>query len=598
MKKLLLLLYLVLINITIGQNSKYDLSEILSSFDDDNLNEYTLNLLEEIYNNKLDLNTLDFADKNKLFFIDEYLLNKIVNNRIQNGNYKSFSDLYKLADVNPNELNKLLPFVKIDLINKIDTKIDLSPNIISRIRFLSKNNFEIPDKYYSRFVVLSNYYKFYSILDNTSQNTPQLKNISLSISPNLVLKKIIIGEYNINFGFGLALWGPYKLFKGRYFRSIGKNNSRLKKHSSADIKNSLSGAGVTFNYNKISSTLFYSKKRIRDNLFNSDNKIDRQHFGCIIKYINEKSEIEFLLQNYKFSSLGKKIKSFLNFGLTSKFTFNNYSYENEVNLNSNHLSQVHTFKYQSTKYLTIFYLIRNYNNLFQFGYANPIRESSTIRNEFGQMFCLEYRFNKTKYLLYIDKYNLSSKLNKNIVLSGIEYIGVVSHKFDKGLELISNVKYENKEKIINGKESIMIGRLANILFRVEMKSEITNHFNLHQRLDITRILNSKSKYSYSISSRINYTIPKILNLIIGVAYFNIPDDNMPVYLYEYDLPGLFTNRRLNGDGFSWYCLTKLKLFNSLVLSIKYSQYTRKNQFQINYYSNQITDLKVQLDLKI
>lgn len=588
MKTLFSLGILLFCSFIYGQTKSFDIADFLAKHFPENYNERSIDLLENLIENKIDLNKLSFTDKSKLFFIKENLIDKIIKYREKYGRFSSIDDLYGITDINPNELNLLIPFVKVTI--QQNARQRKFPNILPGIKFRSRiiRKSTSSNSYYSRIIGLNKYYQFSGVYDNSPDfNNIRLKNYSLKISPSEFLSTIIAGRYNINFGFGLSLWGPYKMFKGIYYRSVRRSNSRLKMYKSASSNSVLNGLGINLRSGNFNIKTFYSE--------NIDDDIST-HFGTILQYFSEKVQIDFLY--HKIIPENVVAKNSESVSVSASVGFSDWKYENEINFSNNNLSQLHTLKYFPSDDVTLFYLVRNYSDLDNQFFANPLRESSGKTNEFGQIFCLEFSFTQRKLLLFLDKYQKSAKLNPNVNLNGTEFSLRFIDKSLTAFENIFDLKYEKKEEFDNSETNYFIGSDKSLKMKIKTICKISNKANFYARIDYIKNLAPDINPGYAITSGLNLQIPEKVQVKSRFTSYSVKTNSSAIYIYDDDLPGMFLTKQFSGNGIYWYFLARFRIIADLWCSFKYSEQTTGNNDFNSNFSESKRELKLQIDLKI
>jgi len=589
MKTYYFLIFLLVFGFLFGQTKDFDAVEFLSKYFPENYNENSIYLLENLYENKIDLNLLKLSDKSILFFVNEKLIDEIINYRNKTGKYLSVKDLYNIPDINPNKLKLLIPFITISSCKqskKINIK-DFLPELNFRGKFTEDFYSPFRQVYYSKIFVKNKYYRFSILYNNPSGLPVNFENFSVKITPSSPLSEIVTGKYSINFGFGLSLWGPYKMFKGIYYKAIRKSNARLKMHKAVSFKNVLRGAAIKTKYDFFSTKLFLSQ----NNLLNIKN-----HFGVILQYFNKNRKIDFLY--HKIISKKNNRKCFSSYSFSLSFSFSKWKYENEINYYNNSISQIHSIKFYPSDDLTFFYLIRSYNKQNHQLFANPIREYSAKKNEFGQIFCLEFNFRKQKLILFLDKFQNSSKQNPNIKLHGNEFALRFIDKSFYFTKTIFDLKYEKKEsfKFSLIRQHIVFDKILKI--KLKTIYSVPNKINIYSRIDYHKTIAPYSGTGYSLTTGFNLKVFKNFRLKGRFTTFQIPQSSSIIYIYEEDLPGAFLTKSFSGRGIYWYFLAQIKIRDDLRLTFKYSEQTTGNNYYQNNFKTLKRNFKIQADFKI
>lgn len=586
MKRILLMGSIFFFSVILGQEKNFNAGGFLEKHFPENYNEYHIELIENLYESKIDLNTLSYSDKAIFFFVKESLVDEIINYRKQKGRFLSIKELYEIPDVNPNEINLLVPFLKVVTNEEKENRsLNFLPLIISRSRYISKNISTDYSNYYSRVKAQHRNYEF-SLIHNgfASGKNFKLQNYSFKLMPHKNLPVVTGGKYSINFGFGLSLWGPYKMFKGIYYKSIKRSKAKIRMHQSVAANNALNGIAVKLSYNNLTAKLFYSK---------TQQDFTEKHIGGIIQYQSPGFQIDFLVHK-----IISPQQSNLNFSISGTGNFHNFIYENEINYLDKKVSHLHTLRYKPSKSMTLFYSIRNYNNLANSKYANPLRESSSLVDEFGQIFCVEFAFENNKLIFFFDKYNKASKINSGFQLYGLEFSGRFTGKLSSKSALVSEIKYEEKDEFGKTSEQLFLHKSKILRVKNKFHYKIKDKFKIAQRIDLSTPLIKDVKPGYALTTECDFTISKIFEVKTSFMVYQTEKNVPAIYIYEYDLPGLFLTKQLTGEGIYWYSLINVNLHNKINISLKYSEQRKESNYSEGYFSEVKKDFRMQIDLKL
>jgi hypothetical protein len=88
-----------------------------------------------------------------------------------------------------------------------------------------------------------------------------------------------------------------------------------------------------------------------------------------------------------------------------------------------------------------------------------------------------------------------------------------------------------------------------------------------------------------------------------IIFFKTDSYNSAIYEFENDLTGTYSITGLNGQGIRWYCLMKYKLFETLKLSLKYSEIYKPAEKSLGSGYSEITgnfdnQISLQIDFNL
>ncbi|MFL5753142.1 MAG: ComEA family DNA-binding protein, partial [Bacteroidia bacterium] len=81
-----------------------------------------------------------------------------------------------------------------------------------------------------------------------------------------IIKSLAIGDYQASFGQGLVMWRGFAFGKSSAILNVKRNAMGLRAYNSVDENRYLRGAATTLKFNKIETTVFYSRKKIDANV--------------------------------------------------------------------------------------------------------------------------------------------------------------------------------------------------------------------------------------------------------------------------------------------------------------------------------------------
>ncbi|HZJ74040.1 MAG TPA: helix-hairpin-helix domain-containing protein [Perlabentimonas sp.] len=294
-----------------GQSTESDIQGIISniiedivaSSEEDNIDLDVL-VVDLIYfaENPINLNTTTSEELEKLIFLSDFQVNAIVDYRKNNGAFKTKYELQMVIGLDHSDINRLLPFVRIadaEEITKrrplfqygkhelfvrghslIENQVGYTPppadnpdatrfagsklGLYSRYTYSTRGGFQFgfvsekdPGEEFFRG---SNPYGF----DHYSAHV-QVSNIG-------VLKNLVVGDFNADFGQGLALWTSASFGKSPDPMGVRKRAKGIFRSSSTNENRFLRGVGASVAIGKFQLSAFGSYKKIDANL--SDSLVD------------------------------------------------------------------------------------------------------------------------------------------------------------------------------------------------------------------------------------------------------------------------------------------------------------------------------------
>lgn len=614
--------------------------------------------LEGLINNPIDLNTATKQDLTNLFFLNE---TQIYNFLVYRYTYNHFMSIYELKLIptfDAETIDKILPFITIrKQINNDSIPIitAITHDILTRYQRnsrLSKANYlGSMDGFYlkyklnvgKRFIL-----GFVADKDPGEQffkgyNTQGFDFYSgyFQINGQKVLKKTIIGDFNIEIGQGLTLWSAISFGKSSSGTTLCKSGRGLCAKTSAMEGLFFRGAATQMCFSNLDLILFASYRNIdatvsqysninnpleittiyNDGYHRTESEMKRKRStaefvsGGRLGYNNIKLNIGLTAYYMK---LGAKLnptesqynrhvlrgKENINIGIDYKYLFMNNAIYGEVAISKNGgvalISGIDIIPHQVIS-LSISgrYYKDNYQNLF----SNAVEQYSNNRNEFGIYTAIEVQIlDNLSLISYADIYQtLSASYRSYSAIKEQEcLLGV---KYNMSTNLIMRLKYVYKNRASNlttdstktiKTQYIPQNKVSFTLnYYVSNKLELENNisFNSNRYTDNTH----KIGFFADVSCSYRLIMP---NMRLTAAYmiFNTDGYDERIYAYENDL--LYSNSFVShtGKGSRYYLLIACKIIPQLQIWIKWSQAFEDNNQSMLTIRN--SEVKIQAQIKL
>ena len=227
----------------------------------------------------ININEASAKDLIKLPYLDPSAAVLIVSHRDKYGTYFSANELYSVKGLPESLVEKILPFLAVGFSEPADKEfkeetstslIDIRSRLITDIQerkgFRDKNFNGSPIKMYNRFNYDYNRFisaGFLTEKDAGERSYDDFLSGYLNLSDIYGFRNIILGDYQIRFGQGLALWNAYGISKGSdAVFSSKKSAGTIKPSTSASENNFFRGAAFRYNWEHANLTGFYSHTRL------------------------------------------------------------------------------------------------------------------------------------------------------------------------------------------------------------------------------------------------------------------------------------------------------------------------------------------------
>lgn len=634
---------------TLNENIDNVIENFLEDTDTENEDNTLFDNIEELTQNRIDLNS---ADQNALLsipYVDLSIANLIINHRKKFGDFYSTHELFSVQGLDQETVNKILPFVKVDE-KKIEQTIKerqtiperTSRNIQQRkFKFQNRSRMQndlqlrdgfIEDKFegskpkiYSRTILTYNKnisLNFLSEKDAGEKSLNDFSSYSLSIENYKALKNFVVGDYNIEFGQGITMWNPYSFKKGGIaILPSSEFNKNIKPHRSAEENKFYRGTAVSLNIKKFDFTFFYSKNKFDanvdsvtnqitslsiDGLHRTENELHKKNlgeeklFGGILNYkIRNKLYLGILYYQSDFSNSFQKENIFDISGSQFKyysFTYNyfikNILFSGEFSYNNTSVASINSIQFAFSKDLTLVTSIRNYPKNFYSIHGAAFAESAEdAQNEFGIYTGIKWRSPFGLINFYYDYFKFPyATFDNPLPSSGNEFLFNLETKITNSILINFRYKNENKEITINTFENKIFSDRLKQNIRGELILNLNKNLRLKSRVELNyfKINSTNEKENGLLTFQdIRYNATKNLTIYGRIIFFKTDSFNSAIYEYENDLLGVLTNLPMYDEGMRYYIMLKYKFQDIINISIKYSETYKPKEKYLSSGDSQI-----------
>jgi len=658
-KSYLFLLIFIFSSIALySQNNKGDIvledlvEDIASNTDEDVDYTEIYDDLEFFLNNKINLNTATEDELKRLHFLDQIRIDSILMWKEKVG-FKSETDLYLLG-FSYDEVETLLNFVYIG--DKKEEVVKFNPASAFKwgsheIYFRTNGYLEpmvgynIPDsvieqnpdksRYLGSPIRLYTKYKFhyknFVQWGFTAEKDPgeqffkgsekygfDYYSAHLQLENIWRFKRVVIGDFQAQFGEGLTLWTGLSFGKSALVSNVKKNGRGIKKYSSTDENNFLRGVGMMMDFGDFTLSAFGSYHKIdagiglidtlnldydvlqitsiqNSGYHRTPTEIANRHsigqtvFGGNISYSNNfmKSGITFV--NYNFSAdLVRNLKpyeyfdfqgnSIYNVGWNYEFSLDKFHFFGESSMSSNiALATIDGVYFSPEQRIRLVALYRNYSMHYQSMMTAALAEGSDNQNEKGLYVGMSlYPAPSFEFSAYVDSYTfpwLDYRINSTKA-SGYEYLTQLKYNPNGDISMYLRFKHEIKPQNIS--EELPIKYPVNTTrwnLRYHISYQITQALTLSNRIEFSGYEKDKSiEKGFMVYQDVKFK-PKTTNLTLYFRYaiFDAPYDAR-IYAYENDVLYAFSIPGYFYKGYRTYVTAKYDITKHLTAWIKASRF--------------------------
>ena len=594
----------------------------------------SIDFFENLINNPIDLNTAGISDLQSIPYMDLSTAETIIKQREIYGLFFSKTELYFIKGIPSDLIDKILPFIKVEIKNKASKKTNTQGNIsLSKTEIMKVNlKSRIVEDLQSRKGFIENkfagsLYYIYNKLklsygshyhagmlvekDAGETSLTDFSSFYFEIKNFNILDYFIIGDYQIQFGHGLAICSGYGLSKGTEAILPGaKKNYSSVPYAGSNENNFFRGLTGSISFKGFNFTGFISKNSFDAKVDSFNNSILSIPLDGLHRTIDELNSVDkssetllgfsasysyknlltggilYYHSNFVYpftpSSIYKKRGSNFNYySIFYDLYFENISLSGESAFDSKSISSFVTIQIAASRDFIFISSLRNYPynyiNLHGAGFGE--RAGST-NNEFGFYTGLKWRTPVGAINFYYDQFRFPYATYDNpLPSSGNEFLFDFASRLTKQIDLRFRIRREKKDisqDILNQKYSVTG---LKYLSKFELIYQVSNQIKLrgvfsYNNFNLPKVNHRED--GFLVSQEMNYSPFRQLNLITRLSFFNASSINAAVYEFENNMAGFLSSNIYTGEGSRWYLICRYEIYNYLNLSIKYSETFKPN----------------------
>lgn len=676
MRKVLLLCFIfVFHHICFSQNLEEKsifLEQIIEEISENSEEEIDFSELYEnlyfYYKNPINLNNCNKEDLQNLYILNSFQIEKLFSHIERNGKLISYLELQTISTFDVNTIKKLLPFIKVsepinsrNIFGNIQQYVLLRDERIlqkqkgyieneeGKKHYLGNNNkslfrYRLSNKYLQAGITAEKD-KGESFFGEQQKYGYDFYSVHFRIRDVGKIETAIIGDYNLQFGQGISIFGGIGFGKSSDVINIQKTGNIIRPHTSSEENRFFRGTGVKLNLNENWDIIsFYSYNsvdaNITDTLEGEDlvytslqnsgmhrteselldkDAIKEQHFGLHSNYKIKKLNLGVsYINSHTFGEIDRNLQVYNQFDLNDntnqifasdyQYLFRNFNFFGEYGISENGgTAQLHGVLIGLDKKLSAAFMYRNYERNFQNNYANSFSESKT-QNENGFYSALEFSPNlKWKIRTYIDFYRFPwLKYSTNTNSFGKDYFIQTDYKINRNTNMYFRYKKENKEENYNWEDinSPLVDIHTKEVFRFNSTFKEGENWSFKNRIEVSKVETpSGLENGVMIYQDIKFKpLFSKLSFSLRYTYFNTESYDSRIYAYESDVLYGYSIPAYYGKGKKIYLLLKYNIIKNTDLWIKLAETTYNDRDVIRtgweeIQGNKLTELKVQLRYK-
>lgn len=456
------------------------------------------------------------------------------------------------------------------------------------------------------------------------------------------VKKLVAGDYTLQFGQGITMWSGFAFGKGPDVTSVAKKDLGLRPYTSANEYSFLRGASATITlYKNIDITPFVSFRNLdasQDVDFDGNlvqatinqsgyhrtpteienkNSLSQQIYGIAFQYIKSELGIgaiayqskygnNFITQTAVYDRFSFTGNSLTNIGAFYNYTFKNIYFFGEIgkSLNSG-LAYLNGALISLSPTISAAITYRNYAKDYHSFFNQALAEASDAINEKGLYAGLNITPNKRwAFSFYGDYFQFPwLKYRVDAPSKGYEILSQAIYTPSKTFKVLVRFKTENKQQ--NTDLDVPINFLDDVKkegYRIEVSWQLNKKWSFQNRAEVSQYKkgDANREFGYLIYHDVDYS--PMFSKISGnlrIAYFDTPSYNSRIYAYEDDVLYSFAFGMYSGKGFRTYLNLKYNLAKKLNVWARYALFLYQNVDTVGSYLDEIqgnkkSEVKIQL----
>lgn len=455
-------------------------------------------------------------------------------------------------------------------------------------------------------------------------------------------KKIVLGDYGLQFGQGLTLWSGFAFGKAPDVTSVAKKDLGLRPYQSTNEYAFFRGLATTVQlFKQIDFTAFASYRKLDASLSLDPNgttvlstitqtgyhrtatelehksSLAQSVFGGVVQYQRNSLSIGAIVYQSNYNhpfitgSSPYRYYDFTGRGLTNLGLHYNYSYHNVYVFGELAKSLDGGFAYVNGVLVSLsakvsaVLLHRNYSPDYHNFFNQAMAEATTASNEKGFYLGFNvYPLKSWAIAIYADYFRFPwLKFRIDAPSSGYEILGQLTYTPNKTFKALLRYKSELKQQ--NTDLSVAINYLDEVKkesYRADVNWQLARSLKFQNRLEVSQYKKGavKPEFGYLIYQDFNYVpFSSKFSGNLRFAYFNTPSFNSRIYAYEDDVLYSSGFGSYNGKGLRSYINLKYKLSKKIDIWGRYALFLYPGVDEVGsgldtIDGNSKSDIKLQL----
>jgi hypothetical protein len=593
----------------------------------------------------IDLNRTSMEQLKSLFFLSPLQISNLLNYRSTNSKFSNVLELQGVDGFDVLTLQRLLPFVRVgaaadiktifskELFKAADQEIFLrvgqtlekqrgfedlpgSKYLGSREKLLGKYKYRYRDLIAANLVLEKDAGEH--LFSGPNRRSMDFASGNVTLSNLGRFKKVVVGDYNLQFGQGLTMWSGFGYGKGPDVTSVAKKDLGVRPYSSANEISFLRGAAVSFGItdqllltaygstrnidastktaedgtvtqvNMSSSGLHRTPTEIRNK-----NTLGQQVFGGAVQYLSDNLNAGIVAYNSNYSNAfvtgplaynhhNFSGKNLTNLGVHYNYTFLSIYFYGEVAHNlKGGIAMVNGAMASLSKTVSAVLVNRSYDVNHHSFFTRSLGETADASNEKGWYAGVNVTPNKKiTFALYGDIFQFPwLKYRIDLPSKGYEVLAQAVYTPSKSIKAVLRLKTEQKQQNPDEQtDSTYIVNVGKTNYRVALTWQLNRSLSLEHRTEFVQYWKeSVADIGFLIYQDVAlHPMGKKLSGNARIAYFKTDSYNSRVYAYEDDVLYSSGFGMYNGRGFRAYLNLRYKVTRKLDLWARHAVFIYQN----------------------
>lgn len=448
------------------------------------------------------------------------------------------------------------------------------------------------------------------------------------------LKKLVVGDYSLQFGQGLTLWSGFSFGKGPDVTSVAARDGGLRAYTSANETSFFRGIASTLSLSgRLALSTFFSSRNLDASLskqpdgsttlsnistsglhrtateLRNKGSLHQQLYGGTLQYTSDsftmgligyhsKYSRSFVTGSQPYNAYSFTGRRLTNVGLHYNYTFENiYFYGETAHSVNSGWAIVHGAMTTLSPQLSAVLVHRRYSRDHHNFFSSGMGEGGETANEEGLYIGINYsparRWMLSVYGDYFKfpwlKYRIDSPSG------GYEILSQLTFTPKKTLKALIRYKREQKQQNPDAdSENTSLEQVCKQSLRLDCNWQISKHVSFQDRAEASyyRKGASEAEYGYLVYHDVSFS-PSSSRISgnLRIAYFHTGSYNTRLYAYEDDVLYGASSGLYYGKGMRTFFNARYRVSKPIDIWVRYDLYLYQGQDKISSGLDEITGNK-------